>query len=180
MAIRDWSAKRIATMWLLWVLLVLLGGWGSAMKRPRPSALWVLSPPAGSPAQLTDAQALVLYGLLKPPSEGSPRDSSRAAALMRLIADSGSGNRDSLLRALDLPPKLTVAQRDSLGILALAFVARSFAGSSQAVSEAGPALWAVVGLLSLLVIVPPIILGFVTLRWYVPRVVARANIKRAV
>jgi hypothetical protein len=185
MPIRDWSQRRIASLWLTWLLLVAIAFWrgrevrdaGLIASRHVPTHTL---PRSVDIHNLSDSQAVLLYFALTPWLNGDHPDSTRQATLLALLSDSLTSNRDSAWNALQLPAKLTGQQRDSLPTLALAAIGRPFGDVAKGLADAGATLW--LGLLGMLLLyaAPPLILGVITLRWYIPRVVARASAGRAV
>jgi hypothetical protein len=183
MAVRDWSGGTLAALWLGWGALTVALAWAG---RPNPPvAPQIPRRPASftrSLAQhdLSDSQAVILYYILAPLASDDRPDTTRQAALVKLLEDSVPAARDSLWRALGLPARLTAPQRDSIPTLVLLPVGRALNDISSGAHAARPGVWLRLLGLAVLAAGIPLILGVITLRWYVPRAIAKAAQHRVV
>jgi hypothetical protein len=182
MALRAWSGRRIAFLWLLGIAFYgALAILGYRQRRTADAEFRAqLALPAGRVQLAADTLAdarrdslfAMLFALWREANRGTPahRDSIRRR-LEAMAHDTVQARKqlDSLYLALNVPAKLSPAQRDSLRVAAEsvlgATVGPALKGLSSAMQDAAP--WLV--LASVLLLAPGAALLATTIAWVLSR-----------
>ncbi len=170
MAIKNWSGWSVGLLWLAWLLPLLL--LARANRQP-PPAQWTGTANLSTDS-LSDSQRVVLFFLLKERAATTGGDSVRLAALSALSSSHTDTPRDSIWGALRLPGHLSPEQQDSISL----FFLRSLEPVGETIGRAlgSPQLWWGLALqVGAFLVLPLLVLVTITLKWYVPRVVAKAS-----
>jgi hypothetical protein len=177
MALRDWPVRRIGFLWiggiLFYVGLAVLGQirrqqWEERTRQEFGPLPDLSIGPDTLPTAKRDSLAGLMFALLRETNRGTPahRDSV-LQQLHAVVRDTPltAARRDSLYRALNVPPRLTASQRDSLQSSAESLFAPVLApiaeGIGKSMSGMGP--WLVIG--AILVLAPGIALVTLTVVW---------------
>jgi hypothetical protein len=177
MQLASWSGRRIVLLWI--GLLVLISGLVTAVVvrerrthvdfQERTGRDLLAAPPDRTPSASRDSLAALSFAILRAMNRDSGSISSEISQLGARSRPLSGAERDSLWRALDVPTRLSVAQRDSLKQMAGSLIApvagRMLKGIERSMSAAMP--WIV----AFMVIVYGLPLGLValTIAWFVAR-----------